>query len=974
MGKALVIVESPAKAKTINKYLGKDFVVKSSIGHIRDLPSGGSEKVVDPKARAAEAALTRKMAPMEKAAYLKRRSAGQLVTRMGIDPEHGWKARYEILPGKEKVAEELRKLARAADVIYLATDLDREGEAIAWHLSEVIGGDASKYRRVVFNEITQKAIKEAFAKPGKVDTDRVNAQQARRFLDRVVGFMISPLLWKKVARGLSAGRVQSVAVRLVVDREREIHAFVPDEYWQLHADTLTPRGQALVLEVKKWGDEAFQPVNASEAEAAVKALQKATYKVAQREDRPTRSNAPVPFITSTLQQAAGTRLGFSVKKTMAMAQRLYEAGYITYMRTDSTHLADDAVAEVRVFIEASYGKDYLPGSPNVYASKEGAQEAHEAIRPTDVNVAPDKLAHMERDAERLYQVIWQQFVACQMEAARYTSTRIEVQAGEYSLRARGRVLLFDGFTRVLATQGVAGGKEGEDDGLLPEVKVGEVLKLEALRPSQHFTSPPARFTEASLVKELEKRGIGRPSTYAAIISTIQERGYVRLEKRRLFAEKMGGIVTDRLVENFDDLMDYGFTAKMEESLDEVAEARRTWTAVLDEFYAGFAKRLAKAESDKGGMRPNEPVEISLPCPTCSRPMQIRSASTGVFLGCSGYALPPKDRCTKTLNLVSSDEIADDDEAEVRQLRARRRCPLCGTAMDSYLIDTGRKLHVCGNNPDCPGYAIEEGEFRLKGYEGPSLACDKCGSQMQLKSGRFGKYFGCTNADCKNTRKLLRNGQAAPPKSDPVSMPELACSKVDDFFLLRDGAAGLFLAASRFPKNRETRAPLVLELVPHREKIAHKYHYLLDAPAHDPEGRPAVIRYSRKSDEHYVQSEVEGKPSGWRAFFHKGKWVEEGSGGPAERKPSVKAAAPRAKAKAKPATQAKPAAKSAPAIKAKPTPKSAPATKAKPTPKKTAVMAALAKNAVAKKPVATNLAAQKPATKKPAARKATGKGG
>jgi DNA topoisomerase-1 len=964
MGKSLVIVESPAKAKTINKYLGKDFIVKSSIGHIRDLPSGSGEKTVDAKARAEQAALTRKMSPKEKAAYQKKRAETQLVTRMGIDPEHGWKARYEILPGKEKVAEELRKLAKTADAIYLATDLDREGEAIAWHLAEVIGGEASKFRRVVFNEITQKAIKEAFAVPGSIDMDRVKAQQARRFLDRVVGFMISPLLWKKVARGLSAGRVQSVAVRLVVEREREIHAFVPDEYWELHADTETQRGKALVLELRKRGEENYRPTSQAESDLAVKALQKATYKVAQREDKPTRANPPAPFITSTLQQAASTRLGFSVKKTMAMAQRLYEAGYITYMRTDSTHLADDAVAAVRAYIEASFGKDYLPASPLVYASKEGAQEAHEAIRPTDVNLHTEALVGMERDAERLYQVIWQQFVACQMESARYTATRIDVEAGEYSLRARGRVLLFDGFTRVLPPQ--SGGKDGEDDGILPEVQVGELLKLKALRPSQHFTSPPARYTEASLVKELEKRGIGRPSTYAAIISTIQERGYVRLEKRRLYAEKMGGIVTDRLLENFDDLMDYNFTAQMEEDLDEVAEAKKRWTTVLDEFYADFKKRLAKAEADKGGMRPNLPVEIGLACPTCGRPLQIRTASTGVFLGCSGYSLPPKERCTQTINLVSSDEIAeDDDEAEVRQLRARHRCRICGTAMDSYLIDSTRKLHVCGNNPDCPGWEIEVGEYRLKGYEGPSLECDKCGSQMQLKSGRFGKYFGCTNPDCGNTRKLLRNGQAAPPKSDPVPMPELHCEKVDDFYLLRDGAAGLFLAASKFPKNRETRAPLVIELLPHRAEIAEKYRFILDAPTHDPEGRPCVVRYSRKTAEHYVQSEIEGKPSGWRAVHRDGSWQAEGAvhghahepaaksvrkAGAARKAPAeTKAPATKATKTARPAKKAvatkKPAPKAATGSKAAPKAKSAakPATKAKAKP------AATTKAKSAKKP-------------------------
>lgn len=872
MGKSLVIVESPAKAKTINKYLGSGFVVKSSIGHIRDLPaSGGGAKA----ARGRAASKAQKLSPKEKEAARRKQAATRLVARMGVDPERGWKANYEVLPGKEKVVEELRALAKRSDAVFLATDLDREGEAIAWHLAEVIGGEGSKFKRVVFNEITEKAIKAAFEKPGRIDMDRVNAQQARRFLDRVVGFMLSPLLWKKVARGLSAGRVQSVAVRLVVEREREIHAFVPEEYWELWADTTTSRGQALVLEVKKVGEEAFRPASETQVQKAVAGLRGARFEVAQREDKPTRANPNAPFITSTLQQAASARLGFGVKKTMALAQRLYEAGYITYMRTDSTHLSDDAVASARAFIAENYGEPYLPAAPRVYASKEGAQEAHEAIRPSDVGRASNSLSGMERDAERLYDLIWRQFVACQMESARYTSSRIDVVAGAYTLRARGRVMQFDGFTRILPPQ--ATGKDEEGEGLLPEVAVGDVLELKGLRPSRHFTNPPARYTEASLVKELEKRGIGRPSTYASIISTIQDRGYVRLERRRLYAEKMGGIVTDRLMESFDDLMDYGFTASMEGSLDEIAEARRKWTAVLDEFYADFKRKLEKAEAERGGMRPNEPVEIDLPCPKCSRPLQIRTASTGVFLGCSGYSLPPKERCTATVNLVRGDEIADaedDDEAEGQLLRERRRCPICGTAMDSYLIDSHRKLHVCGNNPDCRGYEIEEGEFKLKGYEGPTLECDKCGHEMQLKSGRFGKYFGCTNPDCKNTRKLLRNGQAAPPKSEPVPLPELRCSKVDDFFLLRDGAAGLFLAASQFPKHRETRAPLVLELKPHRAEIAEKYRYILDAPERDPDGRPAMIRYSRKTAEHYVQSEIDGKPSGWRAVYADGKWVEE----------------------------------------------------------------------------------------------------
>jgi len=865
MGKSLVIVESPAKAKTINKYLGSQYVVKSSIGHIRDLPTSGGAATKEPakrgKAAAGEAPA---LSPKEKA---KR----QLFARMGVDPEHGWKAKYEILPGKEKVVEELRRLAKEADTIYLATDLDREGEAIAWHLRESIGGDDSRYKRVVFNEITKKAIQEAFSAPGELDINRVNAQQARRFLDRVVGYMVSPLLWAKIARGLSAGRVQSVAVKLVVEREKEIRAFVPEEYWEVHADLGTAKDAQVRFEVVRENGAAFKPLNEAQATAALATLKASSYSVAKREDKPTSSKPTAPFITSTLQQAASTRLGFGVKKTMMMAQRLYEAGYITYMRTDSTNLSADAIEMVRGFIDSEYGSKYLPQKPNYYSSKEGAQEAHEAIRPSDVNLRPTQLSGMERDAERLYELIWRQFVACQMPPAEYLSTTVTVTAAQFELRAKGRILKFDGYTRAQPQMSKPG-----DDAVLPEMKERESLKLIKLDPSQHFTKPPARYSEASLVKEMEKRGIGRPSTYAAIISTIQDRGYVALHNRRFYSEKMGDIVTERLSESFADLMDYGFTAGMEENLDDVAQGEREWKHLLDEFYGDFKKKLEVAADGDNGMRANTPTLTDIPCRECGRPMMIRTASTGVFLGCSGYALPPKERCKATINLVPGDEIAADDEgeSESRVLLGKHRCPICATAMDAYLLDETRKLHICGNNPDCAGYEIEQGQFRIKGYEGPSLKCDKCGSQMQLKTGRFGKFFGCTNSECKNTRKLLRNGEPAPPKMDAVKMPELKCEKVDDTYVLRDGASGLFLAASQFPKNRETRAPLVLELLPHKDEIDPKYHFLFDAPARDPEGRAAVIRYSRKTKEQYVQTEVDGKPTGWKAFFDGGKWKVE----------------------------------------------------------------------------------------------------
>ncbi|MBC3764659.1 type I DNA topoisomerase [Neptunicella marina] len=870
MGKSLVIVESPAKAKTINKYLGKEFIVKSSVGHVRDLPTRSLGKV-----EAKKPAKELKLLPeKEREDYLRHYEYLKLVDRMGIDPQNNWQAHYEILNGKEKVVSELKKLAKDADTIYLATDLDREGEAIAWHLREIIGSKNKHYQRVVFNEITKKAIQDAFSKPGELNQDRVDAQQARRFLDRVVGFMVSPLLWKKVARGLSAGRVQSVAVRLVVEREREIKAFVPEEFWDVHADLSTPQNHALKMLVAKQQGQNFRPVNKAQTDAALAQLNSAKYQVISRESKPTQSRPSAPFITSTLQQAASTRLGFGVKKTMMMAQRLYEAGHITYMRTDSTNLSAEAVDACRGYIQDNFGDAYLPANPVKYGSKDNAQEAHEAIRPSNVIVKAESLGDMERDAQRLYELIWRQFVACQMTAAKYDASTIRVAAGDFELTAKGRVLRFDGWTKV-QTQAR---KKGEEDLILPDVKEGDVLDLQSLDPKQHFTKPVARFNEASLVKELEKRGIGRPSTYASIISTIQDRGYVRVENRRFYAEKMGEIVNDRLVENFTNLLNYDFTANMEQHLDEIAEGKLEWKQVLNDFYKDFYGRLLKAEQDyeQGGMLPNQAVPTAIDCAKCGRKMMLRTASTGVFLGCSGYNLPPKERCTHTMNLVSGDEVVkvdDEEELETEILRAKHRCPICETAMDSYLIDENRKLHVCGNTPACTGTEIEQGTFKIKGYDGPLIECDRCGSDMELKNGRFGKYFGCTNDECKNTRKLLKNGEVAPPKEDPVDLPELPCEKSDAHFVLRDGASGIFMAAHNFPKFRETRAPLVEELARFRDRISEKFYYLADAPQQDPDGNKTLVRFSRKTKQQYVMSEDDnGKSTGWSAWYQDNKWV------------------------------------------------------------------------------------------------------
>ena len=854
-GKALVIVESPAKAKTINKYLGNDYIVRSSVGHVRDLPVGGTTTKT---AKADDEGLSREQ-----------KAERALVRRMGVDPEHGWKAVYEVLPNKTKVIRELKALAKDADKIYLATDLDREGEAIAWHLKEVIGGDDAKYSRVVFNEITKAAIQNAFEHPDQLNIDRVNAQQARRFLDRVVGFMLSPLLWAKIARGLSAGRVQSVATRLVVEREREIRAFVPVEYWEIHTNN-SAAGETLRLEATKQNGKTLKMSNQAEADAVVQLLQNSPFVVSSIDEKPTQSRPSAPFITSTLQQAASTRLGFSVKKTMILAQRLYEAGHITYMRTDSTFLSQDALNSVRGYISQNFGDAYLPDKPNFYGNKQNVQEAHEAIRPSSVAVKSSQLTGMERDAQRLYELIWRQFVACQMTPARYQSVNLIVTAGNVELKAKGRTLVFDGYTRVQPPA-------KSDDVLLPAVKVGENLPLISVEPSQHFTKPPARYSEASLVKELESRGIGRPSTYASIISTIQERGYVKLENKRLYAEKMGDIVTERLVESFPDLMDYAFTAGLEDKLDEVAVGHEDWKAVLDNFYGGFKAKLETAKSSQG-MRPNDPTNVpDIHCDTCSRPMQVRTGSTGVFLGCTGYNLPPKERCKGTKNLmpVSAFEFdADDDSAEVNALMEKKRCPKCNTAMDGYIVDGGLKLHICGNNPDCDGYLLEQGVFEVGGAtnDAPTIDCDKCDGQMELKTGRFGAYFACRK--CDNTRKVLKNGQAAPPRMTAIAMPELRSQKFDDHYVLREGAAGLFLAASKFPKVRETRPPKLAELRSIKDQLEPKFHYLFDAPDVDDNGNPTILRWSRKNNEQYIGSEKDGKATRFALVWRNGAWVSE----------------------------------------------------------------------------------------------------
>lgn len=849
--RSLVIVESPAKARTINKYLGRQYVVKSSVGHVRDLPtSGGGRK---------KSSATKKKATRKKSAH------DALIGRLAVDPDNNWQARYEILPGKEKVLKELQGLAKTADTIYLATDLDREGEAIAWHLREAIGGAEERYRRVMFSEITRKAVREAFAQPQEINMDRVNAQQARRFLDRVVGYLVSPLLWKKIARGLSAGRVQSVAVKLIALREKEINAFKIEEFWEVFCHL--KNSGSLRAQVIKEHSKPFRPLAKDSCAHKSARLRQCRFIVSACEKKAAQSRPPAPLITSTLQQAASTRLNFGVRKTMMFAQRLYEAGHITYMRTDSTNVSKDAIAACRAYLSKNFAAPYLPPAPNLYASSKSAQEAHEAIRPTDMQLVPQNFVFKDAEAVRLYELIWRYFVASQMTRAEFDTTIVTITAEEFELKVRGRILKFDGYQKVLPPL------SKETDVILPELRTGEVLKLVDIEENQRFTRPPPRYSEAALVKELEKSGIGRPSTYASIISTIQERGYVKVEKRRFYLLKMGDIVTSRLEENFQQLMDFGFTASMEEKLDAIAGGRAQWLQVLDNFYDDFKTILQAAETN---MRPNTPTEIDFKC-RCGRNMTIRNAATGVFLSCSGYQLPPQERCKETINLVAGEETLSDDEGGVKELQARHRCPHCATAMTAYLIDAQRRLHICANNPDCSAYEIEHGSFKIKGYEGPLLTCDKCGKDMQLKTGRFGKYFSCTAyPECKNTRKLLRNGSAAPPRADPVPMPELKCEKSDGYFVLRDGASGIFLASSNYPRSRETRAPLVEDLQRHAGEIDPKFQFLLEAPATDDEGNKVAIKFSRKSRSYYLVSIVgqeSGKLSKWSASWVDGKWQE-----------------------------------------------------------------------------------------------------
>ena len=867
MTKSLVIVESPAKAKTISKYLGSEFIVESSVGHIRDLP----KKAVGSGARFT---LPKGISPEEKIKLKEINDRKRLVRRMGVDPDNDWVADWQIIPEKEKVLKTLKKAAKNVSNIYLATDLDREGEAIAWHLKEALGPKKFNYSRVRFNQITKDAILESFSDPKEIDLNLVKAYRARRFLDKVIGFELSPLLWKKIARGLSAGRVQSVALRLLDERERSIQEFVPKEYWEISFIGKTNKGDLIKFNLITKKSE---PLLTKEQVEDIKFhLEQSELYINEIIKKPVKVKPKAPFITSTLQQSASTRLGFNVKRTMRVAQKLYEAGLITYMRTDAPSLSKESISDARSFISENIGEKYLTNAPRIYSSTENAQEAHEAVRPTNAYLKPQDLMQLSDEESKLYKLIWQRFIASQLPDAEYLSTSAKILVNEKIFAAKGRELVFDGFTKVLKSS-------SKEEDILPSLQKADFINKKSIDLEQKFTKPPSRFSEAALVRELEKKGIGRPSTYANIISTIQDRGYVEIQNKRFFVKKIGHIVAERLIESFDDIMDYDFTANLENNLDKVANGDLDWRNVLDEFYSSFKDDLISASDDINGMRGNAPVPTNIICTCGKTTMVIRNSSNGVFLGCSGYQNIGDEKCKETLNLILGDEaVSVDDTEEAENLLIKKRCPKCSTSMDNYLIDENRKLHVCGKSPDCDGFLIEEGHFKIKGYDGPVLECHKCGSEMQLKTGRFGKYFGCLNDNCGATRALQRNGEPKPITMEPIELKDLKCLKCEDHYLLRDSMKGLFLAASQYPKNRETRAPKVSEIKNLQNEISEacrflpdkdKHIYLLVAPEMDKDGNPYVIRYNRTEDTHYLASEKDGKKTKWTATYRDGIWSE-----------------------------------------------------------------------------------------------------
>jgi DNA topoisomerase-1 len=749
---ALVIVESPKKATSIGKFLGSGYVVKASMGHVRDLPK----------------------------------------RKLGLEVAAGYKASYEIVPAKKETIGDLKRTAARSGLVYLATDPDREGEAIAWHLQQALDLKEDRVRRVTFHEITERAVKDAFSASGPINMDMVNAQQARRFLDRVVGYQLSPLLWKKVgARNLSAGRVQSVAVRLIADREREIRSFVTEEYWKIAAN-LRPQGstnaeQNFSAALTEYNGAKFEAKTEAEAHSVRDALQVASFQVSKVDETEKLDRAEPPFKTSTLQQQGAIRLRFPGKKTMRVAQELYEGidvdgsgpvGLITYMRTDSLRVSDDAMSAVRDRIKNEFGERYLPAKPIRYAAGKLAQEAHEAIRPTDMSHTPDRVkSHLNHDQFRLYQLIYNRFLASQMAPAIYMVTDVFITAGNGLFKAQGKIKKFDGHRRVWPQQGK------QDDQLLPALSVAQVVDLHGLDATQHFTQPPPRYSEATLIKALEKEAIGRPSTYAPIIQTIQDRGYVDQQERRFRATDLGMAVNDLLVEQFPKILDLKFTAHMEGKLDEIASAKADMVKVLDEFYYPFQEELRAAETHMERVQ----IPTSEVCHLCSAPMVLKFGKTGQFLGCSKY---PECKATRP--------IGGQPRAEA--VASEHVCPKCSKPLLIRENKRGEKFYSCSGFPECKeSFNIDPEGKPVRSTVETEHKCEKCGKPMVMRQGRRGPFIGCTGyPKCRNALPVDDQGRPVPPVK-----VEVACPKCGGVMAVRTGRRGPFLGCTKYPKCRGT---------------------------------------------------------------------------------------------------------------------------------------------------------------------------
>jgi DNA topoisomerase I len=716
MAKALVVVESPAKAKTINKYLGKNYTVIASMGHVRDLPK----------------------------------------SKLGVDIEEGFEPSYEVIASRKKVLKELKDAAKGSDDIFIATDPDREGEAIGWHLAEELGsGNKKKIRRLMFNEITKKGVLSALEHPTEINKQMVDAQQARRVLDRLVGYKISPLLWDKVRRGLSAGRVQSVALKLAVDREREIERFVAEEYWNITARLAGPVPPEFDAKLLKRGGSNIKVTSQAESDAVVADLRGASWTVASVATKERKKNAVPPFITSKLQQAAR----FPVKKTMMIAQQLYEGvelpgegavGLITYMRTDSTRVSEQALEDVRAYIGTRFGADFVPDKPNLYRAKADAQDAHEAIRPTSMQYDPESVrGQLTPDQYYLYRLIWNRFVASQMPPATFDETTVDIQAADYLFRVKGSVPKFAGWLAVYNQETVevrtdgpgpdaASSEDDEGSSVLPALSEGDRLDLKELKPEQKFTQPPPRYSEATLVKALEENGIGRPSTYASIIGVIQARDYVNKIEGRFKPTMLGMMLVEKLLSPaFDDILDVEYTRNLEEDLDKIEEGTSTYKKTLTSFYKKFAKDLIKGGKDMPNLKEGVEPQPAIACDKCGKPMVIKSGKFGLFLACSGYP-----ECENTRELETPEAGAD-------------------------------------------GEAIEE-------------ACENCGKPMAMKRGRFGQFLACTGyPECKTTRKIITTKQGM-TAAKPDQILDEKCPKCDSNLVVKQGRFGEFTACSSYP--------------------------------------------------------------------------------------------------------------------------------------------------------------------------------